>query len=75
MSRFLVKRNPRLGLAAHIPDAQGNPLCRTLLKRDTWVIQDREPQQLLVCANCRKKDARSLPGKTTGESTLPSAFD
>jgi hypothetical protein len=52
---LLVKGQREQGLAAHIPDDAGHPLCKTNLKLSDWQIQDRVESTIVVCYHCRRR--------------------
>jgi hypothetical protein len=56
-ARFLV-RTASLGLAAHIPDAAGYPLCKRELNLSLWRIEERLVDETLICNICRVKQAK-----------------
>ena len=58
MLRLLIKVSGAKGLAAHIADADGKPLCATRLKRSTWRLQQRSSDGIVVCGNCRRIQER-----------------
>jgi hypothetical protein len=51
---LLIKSNGEPGLAAHIPDMNGDPLCNIKIKRADWHVCDRSPNRLVVCYHCRR---------------------
>jgi hypothetical protein len=53
MARLLVTVDVKKGLAAHIADAAGKPLCHAELNLTLWRVQDRSAEGLVVCRNCR----------------------
>jgi len=59
MQSYLVKKDPTAGLAAHIADAQGQPLCKTQLNPATWSLQTSIPAGTIVCYHCRRKQAHA----------------
>jgi hypothetical protein len=61
MARLLVAVGANKGLAVHIPDTEGKPLCRALLKLALWQVQDQSAEGLVVCRNCRLRAAKELP--------------
>jgi hypothetical protein len=56
--RLLVKARDRLGLAAHIPDLAGQPLCGIQLNPATWHIEEPRSLGLTICKNCRREQAK-----------------
>ena len=58
--RLLIKGGGPLGLAAHIPDGDGAPLCGTRLKRSDWSIHDLPATSVVVCANCKRIEAATI---------------
>ncbi len=56
-ARFLV-RTASLGLAAHIPDAAGSPLCKLGLKMSLWHLQDCLLRPVIVCKKCTVMQAK-----------------
>ena len=54
----LMKDSDTFGLAAHIPDPKGQPLCHLKLKLATWQIRDRSPTSLLICHHCLRAQAK-----------------
>lgn len=66
MSLYLVKKDPTSGLAAHIVDTQGKPLCKAQLNLATWTLQASVSVDVLVCYHCRRK-------QSTTEQTEPSS--
>lgn len=56
---LLVKGNGGQGLAAHVPDSTGSPLCKTSLKLADWHIEDRSECGRVICYHCKR-----LQGKT-----------
>jgi len=61
MAPLLVAVGIYKGLAAHLPDAAGKPLCNTRLKPTLWQVQDRATEGLVVCRNCRLQAAKKVP--------------
>jgi hypothetical protein len=60
MKRLLVKGSGSDGLAAHIPDAEGRPLCYTRLKLADWRIDTMQrPGGILICHNCLRAQAKA----------------
>jgi hypothetical protein len=55
---LLTKDNDTLGLAAHIPDTHGGPLCHLNLNLAHWHIGDRLPTSLLICHHCLRALAK-----------------
>ena len=55
---FLMKDNDTFGLAAHLPDHQGQPLCHLKLNLANWHIHDRVPTSLLICHHCIRAQAK-----------------
>ena len=51
---YLVKNGMNYGLAMHIPDATGMPICGTRIKRATWRIEERSSTGAVVCWHCRR---------------------
>jgi hypothetical protein len=50
--RLLIKNNDHRHYAAHLPDADGNQLCGTPIKRANWTIMDIAPDGRLICRKC-----------------------
>lgn len=42
------------GLAAHIPDMNGQPFCKTRIDRAKWEICDYQPDGMVICYHCRR---------------------
>lgn len=60
---LLVKMDRSFGLAAHIPDAEGKPLCKARLNLATWQLQEQSTEKIVICNNCRRtleRNERSL---------------
>jgi hypothetical protein len=58
MIRLLVKGAGVAGLAMHIADATGAPLCRNNLKLSDWHIEEYElAASGVICAQCRRIQA------------------
>jgi hypothetical protein len=53
MARLLIKTGVT-GLAAHIPDDLGLPLCHTQIKLGQWQIHYQSPEGMVICSNCRR---------------------
>jgi hypothetical protein len=70
--RLLIKGAGNTGLAAHIANAHGAPLCRTNIKLSDWYIQERSNPILLICYNCRRVQAKKMP-KLDNPYAAPSA--
>jgi hypothetical protein len=64
---LLVKGHGGQGLAAHIPDGAGAPLCKTNLKRVDWQIQQRVEHNVIVCAHCKRIQGQT---RALGEAPL-----
>src|SRR6185436_6763983 len=56
--KLLIKSLSDTGLAAHIPDAHGAPLCQLRLKLANWRIEDRTPPPHVICQNCKQTQAK-----------------
>ena len=52
--RFLTKRNAKAGLAVHIADTTGAPLCGKRLKLETWRLHTYLTETDVICASCRR---------------------
>jgi hypothetical protein len=63
MAQLLVAVGVYKGLAAHIPDAAGKPLCHAHVKLTLWQVQDRLAEGLVVCRNCRLQAAKKAPSR------------
>jgi hypothetical protein len=59
----LMKDSDKLGLAAHIPNSNGQPLCRLKLKLTNWHIHNRLPTSLLICHHCLLVWAKQHTGR------------
>jgi hypothetical protein len=59
MATFLVKKGGPQGLAAHLADDLGRPLCKAPLRLATWEPESQPPERTVVCGNCLKKQTRS----------------
>ena len=55
---LLIKDNDTLGLAAHIPNLQGQSLCHLKLNLATWQIHERSPTSLIICHHCLRARAK-----------------
>jgi hypothetical protein len=51
-----IRKNP--GLAAHLPDTEGMPLCHLPLQRADWRIEDRTLPLPLICHTCQRIQAK-----------------
>jgi len=69
MSQFLVKRGAPTGLAAHIADTSGHPLCKSPLNLSSWQLEQLPPQKIVICRNCRKKEAQMERTRSVGMTT------
>jgi hypothetical protein len=61
-SPLLMKVYPigaSMSSAAHIPDLDGYPLCRTKLNLVNWAVQDRDAAGMIVCNRCRNRARQS----------------
>lgn len=52
--RLLVKGAGTAGLAMHIADDRGFPLCRNHIKLQDWHIEDRANPSGVICGQCRR---------------------
>jgi hypothetical protein len=59
MMRLLVKGSGTNGLAKHIADAAGQPLCGNNLKLADWHIEEPASLAGIICAQCRRIQAAS----------------
>jgi len=60
--RLLMKVYPIgvfMSSAAHIPDTDGHPLCRTRLNLVNWAVQERDTAGMVVCNKCRNRTAKA----------------
>jgi hypothetical protein len=51
---LLIKGGGHTGLAAHIADINGRPLCKTQIKLCDWQISELLPTGIIVCRHCRE---------------------
>jgi hypothetical protein len=58
-SVFLIKKGLPTGLAAHIADTFGKPLCQAPLKLSTWEAQSKPPEHMVICKSCLKKQGQT----------------
>jgi hypothetical protein len=58
--RLLVPVNKNAGLAAHIPDADGHPLCKTNIKASRWQVDSLVKSPPIVCRHCKRVQGQSL---------------
>jgi hypothetical protein len=56
--KLLIKQGIDFGQSAHIPDAQGRPLCKARLKRAAWVVDDQQRTAVVVCHPCLRVQAK-----------------
>jgi hypothetical protein len=56
--RLLVRADGSTHYVAHIPDAQGRPLCQSRLNLAVWQIRDCSVEKLIICATCRHIQAQ-----------------
>jgi hypothetical protein len=61
MDTFLVKVGPPEGLAAHLVDAFGKPMCKSPLKLSSWKLQSQLPEHMPICKFCLKKQSLTGP--------------
>jgi hypothetical protein len=59
MMQLLVKGSGMAGLAKHIADAKGAPLCGNNLKLADWHIEEHSAPTGVICAQCRRIYAAS----------------
>ena len=57
MMWLLAKIAGAKGLAAHIPDLDGKPLCKARLNFSTWRLQETQPE-VVICYHCRRVQAK-----------------
>jgi hypothetical protein len=57
MMKLLVKGSNTSGLAMHIADATGAPLCGNHLKLGDWHIEERASPLGVICWQCRRSNA------------------
>jgi hypothetical protein len=55
--QLLINRSSP-GLAAHIADIQGRPLCKTPIKLTNWLLGDQERTAIIVCRQCLRAEAK-----------------
>ncbi len=61
---LLVRVDPTEGLADHIPNIVGQPLCKIRLNLSLWQIEERPVEEARICHRCTvmlAKQVRSLP--------------
>jgi hypothetical protein len=51
---LLIRVEEQTGHAAHIPDMNGEPLCKTRLNRAVWQICECQPGGTVICYHCRR---------------------
>ncbi len=56
--KLLVYVGETRGLSAHIPNANGHPICKCVLKPSNWQIEERDPNETKICHNCEKVQAK-----------------
>jgi hypothetical protein len=61
--RYLVKIGDTKGLAMHIPDETGRPLCAAKIKLADWRVEHRPEGSGTVCWHCRRTYAKLHPSK------------
>ncbi len=59
--RLLVKGAGNLGVAAHIPDTNGMPICQTQLNLAHWNLSEHRKPNVVICYHCKRTQAKSLP--------------
>ena len=57
---FLVRVTGMSGLAAHIVDGSGQPMCKIRLNSAKWQIDDGGQNVPLVCRRCETVAAKGL---------------
>jgi hypothetical protein len=67
----LLKDGDSGGLAAHLPDVQGRPLCRLAVTLTNWRIHIRVPTSLLICHHCLLVRAKQQPAVNPDHPTPP----
>ncbi len=61
-TRFLIRAHGITGFAAHIPNSDGEPICRLKLNLSRWQIEACPLPPTLICTRCttmQMKQARS----------------
>ena len=56
--KLLIKQGIDCGQSAHIPDAQGRPLCKGKLRLANWVIANQQSTLDIVCHSCLRVQAK-----------------
>ena len=64
--KLLVKGRGLEGLAAHIADAFGQPLCTARLDPAKWQTQDRSTYEGVICRTCRRSYERQTSKLDSG---------
>jgi hypothetical protein len=57
MLKLLVKGSGTNGLAKHIANVTGTPLCGNNLKLTDWHIEEQTTPTGIICAQCRRIQA------------------
>jgi hypothetical protein len=55
---LLLIKTGMQGLAAHLANASGQPICKSKINLTNWRLQERCQESVLICANCRRIRAR-----------------
>jgi hypothetical protein len=57
--RLLIKGAGNQGVAAHIPNAEGLPICRTRINLTGWNIAEQHTPHTVVCYHCKRAQAKA----------------
>ena len=56
--RLLVCIDRTRGVAQHIPNLLGYPLCKTPIRLSLWQLEERPVDTTLICHICKQKQAK-----------------
>ena len=68
--QLLIKDIDYQGVAAHIVDTHGNPLCHINIKRSLWHIQEQPERNIVICYHCRRIHEKAMHVKEVSNTSF-----